>query len=526
MSDRWCNWIEELETRGEHVRPRSLAELIAAVEDAVNDNKKLHPVGSGHSTTLAAKPVEGHRWLDCDELDRPLRWGITQVPTGDLVRVEAGMKIAELNAWLAERGRAMPVLGSYDGQTVAGVLSTATHGSGLRHGPICDAVVAIELVVVVQKDGKPTVRVARIEPSAGITHPPTFADQKTKRPELARYDLYQDDGLFYGAVVGLGSLGILYAVTLRTREAFWLTETRLACTWDQLRPRFVQKAQAPRNAEYLDYTIFPYAMQEEIRVDGVRAWKVGDVPCVVTQRVASPPEDRAPPRRVEPKPWADELADVFGTGILEHVALRCRRAHRRVLAKELFRRGQGACALQSSASHVIMKTSLGPHVKATSAELWLPLAKAPAAVDKIIELAEKNQRSAEDDDIFASRDESLEWVHSSPIGVRFVGRSKHWLAPSSDGPRCTIEIPLLLSTRMISSTQRSQFRSYRKRMLRTLERELSALGARPHWGQVHFFETKTFEQLYPKHAAKFRALRARFDVTRTFANELTDQIIG
>jgi FAD/FMN-containing dehydrogenase len=46
-----------------------------------------------------------------------------------LVHVEGGMKIATLNLQLAARHLAMPTLGGSNGQSIAGALSTSTHGA-------------------------------------------------------------------------------------------------------------------------------------------------------------------------------------------------------------------------------------------------------------------------------------------------------------------------------------------------------------------------------------------------------------
>ena len=57
-----------------------------------------------------------------------------------LVEVVAGTTIAELNRDLWARGLSIPNLGGYDGQTVAGVLATGTHGSALSRGPLFEMV--------------------------------------------------------------------------------------------------------------------------------------------------------------------------------------------------------------------------------------------------------------------------------------------------------------------------------------------------------------------------------------------------
>jgi FAD/FMN-containing dehydrogenase len=48
------------------------------------------------------------------------------------VTVEGGMRLHELNAYLARHGLALTSLGSIDEQAVAGIIATGTHGSGAR----------------------------------------------------------------------------------------------------------------------------------------------------------------------------------------------------------------------------------------------------------------------------------------------------------------------------------------------------------------------------------------------------------
>ena len=58
-----------------------------------------------------------------------------------------GTHLRDLNAALDARGLALPQMGGYDEQTIAGVVSTSTHGSGLNWGPFPDFVRSLELVV-------------------------------------------------------------------------------------------------------------------------------------------------------------------------------------------------------------------------------------------------------------------------------------------------------------------------------------------------------------------------------------------
>ena len=77
------------------------------------------------------------------------------------------MTIAELNAYLQGRELALPNMGGFDGQTVAGVISTSTHGSGIAFGPLSDFVRSLDIVAA---GGT----VYRIEPDDGPSDPEAY----------------------------------------------------------------------------------------------------------------------------------------------------------------------------------------------------------------------------------------------------------------------------------------------------------------------------------------------------------------
>src|SRR5881227_3241404 len=68
-------------------------------------------------------------------------------PELSLARVLGGTHIYALNAALDAAGLALPQMGGYDGQTLAGVVATSTHGSGLAWGAFPDLVRSLDLVV-------------------------------------------------------------------------------------------------------------------------------------------------------------------------------------------------------------------------------------------------------------------------------------------------------------------------------------------------------------------------------------------
>ena len=71
---------------------------------------------------------------------------LLRVDPAGLATVPAGMTLRALNPLLWERGWALPNLGDIDAQTVAGAISTGTHGTGAAHRGLASQVRALELV--------------------------------------------------------------------------------------------------------------------------------------------------------------------------------------------------------------------------------------------------------------------------------------------------------------------------------------------------------------------------------------------
>jgi L-gulono-1,4-lactone dehydrogenase len=179
----WRNWTGTEDVRpARWLRPANVGEVQAAVLAAATDGLRVKAVGSGHSFSAIA--VAPDVLLDLGRLNRVRR---ADTGTG-LVTVEAGLTLHRLSAWLWRAGLSLTNLGDIDRQTVAGAVSTGTHGTGLAFGSISSQLRGIELVLA---DG-------RLVTCSG-----------TDRP-----------GLFNAARVGLGAFGVITAVTLQCEPAF------------------------------------------------------------------------------------------------------------------------------------------------------------------------------------------------------------------------------------------------------------------------------------------------------------------
>ncbi len=215
----WRNWAGDQRCRPVAIeRPASIAEIAAALERATGAGECVRVVGSGHSFSDIA--LTDGRLLALDRMKRVLDVD----RASGLVRVQAGITIAELSARLAEHGLAQENLGDIDVQSIAGAISTATHGTGARLGNIPSQVVALTLVLA---DGSTLQCSAEHEPD-----------------------------LFRAARVGLGALGVIAEVTLRCVPAFRLRGVDRPAPLEETLARFEELSLAN---DHFELYVFPHA---------------------------------------------------------------------------------------------------------------------------------------------------------------------------------------------------------------------------------------------------------------------------
>ena len=151
---------------------------------------RVKAIGAGHSFTAAA--VTDGVQVSLDRMSRVLDLDASS----GRVRVEAGIRLPDLNEQLAGAGLAMPNLGDIDKQSIAGAIATATHGTGLGLGNLATTVVGMELVTgrgdVVRLDeasDPELLRVARVgRRCAGRRHRGDAAVRAGVRPARPRDD--------------------------------------------------------------------------------------------------------------------------------------------------------------------------------------------------------------------------------------------------------------------------------------------------------------------------------------------------
>ncbi|KAL3683521.1 hypothetical protein R1sor_001543 [Riccia sorocarpa] len=170
---RLTNWAGNYKFSAQRVhRPRTVEE----VQQIVQRCKKLRVLGTGHSFNGIA---------DCDEDLISLEY-MNQVLSIDHVKstvaVEGGIKYGDLAVYLHTNGYGLHNLASLPHTTVAGAISTATHGSGDGNGNLAIAVAGMQVV--------------------------------NGRGEVVDLGRDANPHEFEGAVVSLGGLGVITKLTL------------------------------------------------------------------------------------------------------------------------------------------------------------------------------------------------------------------------------------------------------------------------------------------------------------------------
>ncbi len=120
--------------------PTTTDEVAAVVAAAARAGRRVKTIGAGHSFTAAA--MTNGVLVSLERMDRVLAVDRERAR----VTVQAGITLRDLGEALAVAGLAMPNLGDINVQSVAGAISTATHGTGIGLGNIATTIVGMELV--------------------------------------------------------------------------------------------------------------------------------------------------------------------------------------------------------------------------------------------------------------------------------------------------------------------------------------------------------------------------------------------
>lgn len=214
----WRNWA-----RTEHAtplrveRPRSTAAVQRAVRAAAGSGIPIKAVGAGHSFTGIA--VTTGVQLALDDLS-----GMIGRPTADgRASFYAGTRLHEIPRLLAPYGLAMTNLGDIDRQSIAGAISTGTHGTGSTFGGLATQVRGVTLIT---GDG-----------------------------EMMRIDEDDNSELLPAVALGLGALGIIAEVTLACVPRFLIQAEERAAPLEDVLDTVAERA---ASVDHFEFFWFPH----------------------------------------------------------------------------------------------------------------------------------------------------------------------------------------------------------------------------------------------------------------------------
>jgi len=124
MTEFW-NWARTFHCRPRlYVEPTTIDSLRSVLNEINTTKSKIRVIGCAHSPSALSMSNEVllsmkyfNKILEIDEKNQE-------------IHCESGVLMSTLNEILPQHNLSIPVQGSVSGLTIAGVISTATHGSG------------------------------------------------------------------------------------------------------------------------------------------------------------------------------------------------------------------------------------------------------------------------------------------------------------------------------------------------------------------------------------------------------------
>lgn len=413
----------------EVVYPSSIEELKKIILSAKERKLKIRAIGSLHSfNDLCVTP---NIQIHTDKLNKVLSIDHQKMT----VRVEGGMKLKALLKHLAKEGLTLPNQGYILSQSIAGAIATATHGSG-KEGTMSSFIEEIELI---DADGK-----------LQILSPKT------------------NEHLFSAAVVHLGCLGIIYALTLRCIPLHRLKLTKFK---SNLNACLKDLPQLLKTYDHFMFAVCPYTERAI---------------CIGYQKTGEEVRGR----------WhylvhRALLKTIF---VLGFEYLPAPRWYFPYLFR-IYSAFSANFSCTDESYRILSPEDEGLYVEE---EIAVPVHD----LENAIKDAKKT---------------ILQYAQNHPlivsaIYVRFAGPDRYgYLSPSLDQP-----VAYLSFVTRIKKGYRELFHEF--------EKALFNYQGRPHWGKIHTLTKEKVEELYPQTYRRFVEAKKTLDPSGLFSNDYIDRL--
>ncbi|NRB50130.1 MAG: FAD-binding protein [Saprospiraceae bacterium] len=444
-----------------------------------------------------------------------------------MIYAQAGITIQRLNKQLDKLGLCLENMGAVDEQTLAGAISTGTHGTGINLPAMSGMVRAILLV---GKGGQ----IYRIEPKEGIVDRTAFEAQ----PKNRDIKLIQDDDWFNAALVNLGCFGIIYAYVIEAKPMYWLAETKEVATWSTVKAMMESKdwrknltaygipdkvdlktgkLKSQRNKKWKKrWQKLGFSPEQPLEVRSlsviINPYKVRgkeDHTCFINRQILLPGRPRLgrihdflrPIRyillgSIPPIPflfyWGLRGINRVAPGVMPTII----EGTIRSLRDEIYT-NKGYKVMFQGAEFI--------KLKAYDAEYAFDLTKKRAhilnAIQELLDQAEEFRKQGK-------------LYQTSPIGMRFVKASKAFLTPESGRDVCYVDTPVLLGTQGADS------------ILNACQDIFIRYGGIPHWGKINnrfAGRTDLLLKAYPN-LLKWEAIFKELNPNGTFSSDFSDRL--
>ncbi|KAH6668187.1 D-arabinono-1,4-lactone oxidase-domain-containing protein [Halenospora varia] len=439
-----------------YIQPASLPEISKALRLAHRCRRRITTAGCGHSPSSMTSTSS---WLmNLDKFNKILDVDKEKC----VVRMQAGIRLYQVGEELDKVGLAMPNLGSINQQSIAGAISTGTHGSTLRHGILSASILKLKI---------------------------TLASGETKECGPGK-----NEELFRAALLSLGALGVISEITFQAVPAFTLA-------WKQIVDRDVVmfndwEKDLWKQTEFVRVWWFPYTRRAVV-------WTA---------------EKTTEPERAPPKSYYDAWLGYH----IYHNLLYLGHYVPRVLPwvewfvfgmQYGFKAGTTTSAVQKSRQALLMNCLYSQFVN----EWALPLHKGPEALRRLSSWL--NQLSPSDPDYVEHgipySAKGL-YVHA-PVEVRVTDTSNSTTPRPYLDPTCTDEATLYLNATL--------YRPYnmdppcRARYYQGFEYLMKELDGRPHWAKNFDTTGREIEEMYGERLQEWRKVRDEADPEGMFVGE-------
>ena len=422
-----------------------------SIPETENELQQLIANSSGKVRILGSRMSPGRMMKLTDDGDtlidmRRLR-GLIRLDENSAT-FAGGTPMHEVYEVLTAEGKMLPSSpGVIASQTLAGALATGTHGQGLQQSTIADEVLSIRMVLA---DG-------------------TIAD-------FDRHHRW-----FHAVQLGLGSLGVVTQVTLRTTPSLIYTCYKNAVSGDTLEQDIYDW-----NQNYALSKAWWFPNENQVHVWAAREANGEEI----AQYHANNGE------LIKQEETSDAMNETIEQ-TLEHMRSDTKIVDENGKPFRTVTRFKDFSDVTGDVYQVFCRGIATPQI---NVEIGIPLARTADVIRKIK----------------AWHRETQPHMHY-PIILRCTGPSESWISPSYGADTCFFGFVVYYAEDGSLSEEGVSF-------LKAIEKVLATEGGRPHWGKYFDAELYNWPEIYPQWEA-FRQVREALDPQRKFENAFIAELL-